>query len=109
MHGLNFKPGLKAVWLTPHGFTAPAQEIDPSTVTAAGFDVLGSFDDNGTYLLQVINPDGAKSDYFPIRIGTPGPSSPLISSHAPNPSPPAAMCARSSCRVETSSPGSARP
>ncbi|QOY90087.1 hypothetical protein [Paludibaculum fermentans] len=85
VHGLNFKPGLKAVWLTPHGFTAPAQEIDPSTVTAAGFDVLGSFDDNGTYLLQVINPDGAKSDYFPIRIGTPGPSSPLISSHAPNP------------------------
>ncbi|MGJ5817325.1 hypothetical protein [Paludibaculum fermentans] len=85
VHGLNFQPGLKAVWLSPHGFTTPALDIDPATVTAAGFDVSGSFDDNGTYLLQVINPNGAKSDYFPIRVGTPGPSTPVISAHSPNP------------------------
>ncbi|MGC4050703.1 MAG: hypothetical protein QM757_15110 [Paludibaculum sp.] len=85
VHGYNFKPGLKAVWLTSQGFTLPAPDIDPSTVSAIGFDAGGTFVSDGTYLLQVINPDGAKSDYFPIRVGTPGPSAPHISSHSPQP------------------------
>lgn len=85
VQGMNFQPGLKAIWITPQGLTVPADAIDPSLVTATGFPVTGSFYDDGAYLLQVVNPDLATSDYFPIRVGTPGASHPVLTSHSPAP------------------------
>lgn len=85
VQGLNFQPGLKAVWITPRGVTVPADLIDPALVTATSFPVTGSFGDEGAYLLQVINPDLSKSEYFPVRVGTPGASHPVLTSHTPNP------------------------
>lgn len=85
VHGYNFQPGLKAVWITSQGYTVPVPDLDASRVTSIGFEVNGTFPAEGTYLLQVTNPDGVKSDYFPIRVGAPGPSSPHITSHSPQP------------------------
>ncbi|WP_321469866.1 hypothetical protein [uncultured Paludibaculum sp.] len=85
VQGQNFQPGLKAVWTTPHGATVPADSIDAASVLPTTFPVTGAFGEPGTYLLQVINPDLSKSDYFPIRVTTPGPSSPVITGHSPSP------------------------
>lgn len=85
IHGYNFQPGLKASWITSTGYPLPVLDLDPTTVSPIGFDVSATFVAQGTYLLQVTNPDGVKSDYFPIRAGVPGPSTPHISSHSPQP------------------------